>query len=63
MSPRVKLAGLTMVDDMMKAQRQAIGYSLTACKTVMLCSTLSASIASALNWTSSNLTSPACSTF
>lgn len=38
-----------MVQDTTNAQNEAIGYARTACRTVMLCSTFSASIAPALN--------------
>ena len=37
-----------MVQDMTNAQNEAMGYCLTACITVMLCSSFSASMAAAL---------------
>lgn len=52
-----------MVKDITKAQKQAIGYALTASNTVIECSAFSASTASALNWIMSALiSSSACST-
>jgi hypothetical protein len=39
---------LTIVQDITNAQKDAIGYALTASKTVMLCSAFSASMAPAL---------------
>lgn len=46
-----------MVKDMTNAQKQAIGYALTASNTVIEYSALSASTASALNWVMSAFTS------
>jgi len=37
-----------MVKDMINAQKDAMGYALTACSTVMLCSKFSASMAAVL---------------
>lgn len=46
-----------MVKDMTNAQKQAIGYALTASNTVIEYSAFSASTASALNWNMSPFTS------